>query len=340
MTPLDRIGLSVADLDSQAAWDARTLGLIPLVAEGATAVMPPGPSPASGVKVAFGADPEGQSDRAARSTRPARDTGGEPMTGMSLPGVSGELFVVTGATGGQGAQEALLLAAQGADVVAADLREDASELLADASGLPGSISYRRLDVTSEEDWGSLAASLGGRVVKGLVNNAGVTHRVRIGAVERKDWDRVLAVNVTGAMLGIQALLPLMRAGSSIVNIGSAAGVTGHYTAAYTTSKWALRGLTHSCVTELGPRGIRVNIVHPGYIRTDMTASAPPAFLEANIVIAPLHRGGEPEEVANVVVFLLSDAAAYVTGAEVGVDGGQFLSGVATFLSNAVRPQTS
>lgn len=74
---------------------------------------------------------------------------------------------------------------------------------------------------------------------------------------------MLAVNVTGAMLGTQALLPFMRAGSSIVNIGSAAGLTGHYTAAYTTSKWALRGLTHACVTELGPRGIRVNIVHPG-----------------------------------------------------------------------------
>jgi 3alpha(or 20beta)-hydroxysteroid dehydrogenase len=195
-------------------------------------------------------------------------------------------------------------------------------------------------VTDEAAWAGLAASLGGRTVKGLVNNAGVTHRVRIGSVERADWDRVLAINVTGAMLGIQALLPLMDAGSSIVNIGSAAGVTGHYTAAYTTSKWALRGLTHSCVTELGPRGIRVNIVHPGYIRTEMTAGAPVAFLDANVAIAPLHRGGEPGEVADVIAFLLSDAASYITGAEIGVDGGQYLSGVATFLSDAVRPQTS
>src|SRR6185437_16502158 len=183
----------------------------------------------------------------------------------------------------QGAEEALLLASQGGDVIAADIRHDAPELLRDAASLssaagtgPGTINYRRLDVTDEEAWAEFAASLGGRTVKGLVNNAGVTHRVRIGDVERADWDRVLAINVTGAMLGIQAVLPLMDAGSSIVNIGSAAGVTGHYTAAYTTSKWALRGLTHSCVTELGPRGIRVNIVHPGYIRTEMTASAPPA----------------------------------------------------------------
>lgn len=250
---------------------------------------------------------------------------------MTTPGLTGNLFVVTGAAGGQGAEEALTLARAGAEVIAVDVADEAPALLAEQG-----VTYRRLDVSREDDWAALTASLDGRRVRGLVNNAGVTHRARIGALDRGDWDRVFAVNVTGAMLGIQALLPSMDAGSSIVNIGSVAGLSGHYTAAYTASKWALRGLTHACVTELGPRGIRVNLVHPGFIRTPMTASAPAAFAEANTRIIPLHRLGEVAEVAGIVAFLLSDAAAFITGAEIGVDGGQTLSGAATVLSAALR----
>jgi 3alpha(or 20beta)-hydroxysteroid dehydrogenase len=238
---------------------------------------------------------------------------------MNHPGLTGRTIVITGAAGGQGAAEALMLEAAGARVIATDVGEAAPPVFAGTA-----VAYRRLDVTDETAWAALAeqlsADLDGAPLGGLVNNAGITHRARLGNTQRADWDRVLAVNLTGAMLGIQALAPLMGEGSSIVNIGSAAGLTAHYTAAYTASKWGLRGLTHVAATEYGPRGIRVNAVHPGFIETDMTANAPVAMRGAQLDLTPLERLGQADEVAGVVVFLLSDAAAYVSGAEIPVDG--------------------
>jgi 3alpha(or 20beta)-hydroxysteroid dehydrogenase len=243
--------------------------------------------------------------------------------------VAGRVIVVTGAGQGQGAAEVAALAAEGAMVIAADL-----EAPTDADGVVG-VALDVADISGWERVAALARARFGRV-DGLINNAGVTSRVRIGDVELEDWNRVLAVNVTGAMLGVQALLPLMGDGASIVNVGSVAGITGHYTAAYTTSKWAIRGFTHSCATELGPRGIRVNVVHPGYIETPMTASAPPSFRRANLDITPLGRSGQPEEVAALMVFLMSAESAFISGAEISVDGAFSTSGAAKYLSDAVR----
>lgn len=242
--------------------------------------------------------------------------------------LAGHTVVVTGAARGQGRALALLLAERGARVLALDLDET-------ADFAPDSVDYRRVDVSAEADWADLVSSLEGHAVHGLVNNAGVTLRSRIGDVARDDWDRVLAINLTGAMLGIRSLLPLMGEGASIVNIGSTAALTGHYPVAYTTSKWGLRGLTHSVATELGPRGIRVNVVHPGFIETDMTSSAPRAMLEAHLTLTPLERAGAASEVAEVVAFLLSDAASYLTGAEIPVDGGTVSSGGAKLISDRV-----
>jgi 3alpha(or 20beta)-hydroxysteroid dehydrogenase len=137
---------------------------------------------------------------------------------------------------------------------------------------------------------------------------------------------VFAVNVTGPMLGIQALAPLMTSGSSIVNVGSLAAVTGHAAVAYTSSKWALRGLSKTASLTLGARGIRVNLVNPGFIETPMTNAAPAVFRDANITNTPLGRPGQVDDVAPLVMFLLSSESSFISGAEIPVDGGQWAHG--------------
>jgi 3alpha(or 20beta)-hydroxysteroid dehydrogenase len=222
--------------------------------------------------------------------------------------LSNKVVVVTGAARGQGAAEVAALRAAGATVVATDVL---------------SFEGRRLDVTSPGDWASLASSIEaehGRV-DALVNNAGVAARERLPDVTLETWDRTFAINVTGPMLGIQALVPLMPAGSSIVNICSVAAMSGHAAAAYTASKWALRGLTRSASLELGARGIRVNAVMPGLIDTPLMASASPAFTDAALAEIPLGRVGQVADIAPTIVFLVSDDSAYYNGAEIVIDGG-------------------
>ena len=244
--------------------------------------------------------------------------------------VGGKVVVVTGAAGGQGLAEAAALAAEGAAVVATDLHDEAET--------PDGVVYRRLDVSSQDDWNALAAfieSEHGRL-DGLVNNAGIAFRARLDEIELADWDRVLAVNLTGTLLGIRTAAQLMHGGGSIVNVSSIAGLTGHYAVAYTVSKWGVRGLSRVASMELGPRGIRVNAIFPGFIETPMTAGAPPAFREANIDAAPLGRAGLPDDVAPLVVYLVSDETSFVTGAEIVIDGGQIAHGGAKAYSDAVR----
>jgi 3alpha(or 20beta)-hydroxysteroid dehydrogenase len=236
----------------------------------------------------------------------------------------GRVVVVTGAAGGQGAAEAEALTREGARVIATDVVE-----------APG---CRRLDVTDGRAWAELADDLRETYgqVHGLVNNAGVTWRARLDEVRPEDMARVHAVNVTGPLLGIQHLTPLMNPGASVVNVGSSAALTAHYPVAYTASKWALRGLSRTAAMELGPRGIRVNTVHPGFIETAMTASAAPAFRAANLGETPLGRTGTVDDITPLIIFLLCDDSAFITGADIPVDGGLTAHGGAKPISDALR----
>lgn len=243
--------------------------------------------------------------------------------------LSGRVVVVTGAAQGQGASHAEALNAVGATVVALDVREFTPN--------DPLIHARRLDVSDETAWDDLGAWLSDEFgqVHGLVNNAAVTSRERLGEVTVAEFERVLSVNLRGQLLGIQALSPLMKDGGSIVNIGSTAALTSHYTLSYTISKWGVRGLSLVAAMELSEAGIRVNVIHPGYIETPMTAAAPSGSLEANMKVTPMGRPGRPEEISNLVLFLLSDAASFITGAEISADGGYVSGGTCLAVRDAL-----
>lgn len=239
----------------------------------------------------------------------------------------GKSAVVTGGASGQGASIARMLLAAGAHVHVMDrlaldhaawgpLREFAARQV-------GGLSCHEMDVADETAWQTLADQMkaADRPLLGLVNNAGITGaRNTVTKTPLAEWEQVLRVNLTGAFLGIQHLAPLMPAGAAIVNIASVVGLTGYYSAAYSTSKWALRGLTRSAALELAPVGVRVNCICPGVVDTDMVRTNTRLF-EALQHITPLGRMAQPEQVADVMFFLLGPKAAYITGADIAVDGG-------------------
>lgn len=245
---------------------------------------------------------------------------------------AGRVHVITGAAQGQGHAFACRSAREGASVIALDRQP------APTQPLPDGVDYREHDVTDAAAWSSLADDLGTRFgrVDGLVCNAGVTWRSRVTEVEPADLARVYEVNVIGTVLGLQSLAPLMGSGASVVVIGSVAGLSGHYPVAYTASKWALRGVAKAACLELGPRGIRVNTVHPGWIDTPMSLSAKPAFRTSHLAETPMGRTGTVEDIAPLVAFLLGDDAAYISGAEIPVDGGMSAHGGVKSISDALR----
>ncbi|CAN1516927.1 FabG Dehydrogenases with different specificities (related to short-chain alcohol dehydrogenases) [Burkholderiaceae bacterium] len=239
----------------------------------------------------------------------------------------GRAVVVTGGVRGQGAALAALLLQAGADVhvidtlPASDPAWDA--LVSVASASAGHLYRHVADVASDSDWQGVRTQVlaSGVPLWGLVNNAGITGpRNTVTQTVLAQWQRVLDVNLTGSMLGIHHLAPHMVAGASIVNVSSTVGMTGYYSAAYSCSKWALRGLTRSAAMELAPKGVRVNAVMPGVVDTDMIRNHP-ALVQALQTTIPMQRMAQSGDIAQVIFFLLSPAAAYITAADIAVDGG-------------------
>jgi NAD(P)-dependent dehydrogenase (short-subunit alcohol dehydrogenase family) len=237
--------------------------------------------------------------------------------------LDGRTALITGGARGQGAAHARRLAEEGAHVVTGDVLDAEGEATAAklrADGLD--VDYLRLDVTSRADWDR---AVGYTVERGggldvLVNNAGIIHVNPLLDETLEDWNALLAVNVTGVLLGMQAAIPALRArgGGSIVNISSIFGLAGaEGYVAYCASKAAVVGMTRTAALELAGDRIRVNAVCPGGVRTAMSESEGSGV----VPLTPMGRRADVREIGGAVLFLASDDSTFVTGTEIVVDGG-------------------
>lgn len=248
------------------------------------------------------------------------------MSPLDVFTVAGKTALVTGGAKGIGRACAESLAKAGAHVIIADMDEAAGQ--ATASGLGGE--FLRLDVTSRKDVDDLARGIASRrgALDILVNNAGIVSNGSSVDVADADWQRVLDVNLNGVFYCARAFgRDMVKAGrGSIVSISSICGsVTVHPQpqAAYNASKAGVNLLTKSLAVEWARKGVRVNAVAPGYTATELTLAgrSKPEWFDIWMAMTPMGRLGEPREVANAVLFLASDAASYITGTVLFVDGG-------------------
>lgn len=234
--------------------------------------------------------------------------------------LSGKTALISGGARGMGASHARAIVEHGGKVVIGDLLDEEGEAL--AAELGDSAVYIHLDVTKPDDWDAAVAfatsTFGGLNV--LVNNAGIVNFGPLDEYTKNQWDLIISINLTGPYLGIAAARDALVASapSAIVNISSTAGFQGSAALhGYTASKFGVRGLTKSVAMELGALGVRANSIHPGPIKTPMTAN-----LDTDSMNGALGRAGDPEEVSNLVVYLASDESSFSTGSEFVVDGGQ------------------
>ena len=257
--------------------------------------------------------------------------------------LAGKVALITGAAGGQGTADAELFVREGAAVVLTDIDAAAGERLATKIIDGGRKAlFRVQDVSDETSWAEIVATAVDEfgALHILVNNAGTIARQGIVDTTLDAWNRTMAVNLTGPLLGMKHCTPAIRdsGGGAIVNISSTAGLTAHDDAAYTASKWGLRGLTKTAVLQFAPWNIRVNSIHPGQIaETGFFQSGGPAFAHAARTAIPMHRQGLPKECADLVLFLCSDEASFINGAEIAIDGGYIAAGLAN-MRNLIRAQ--
>ena len=238
--------------------------------------------------------------------------------------------VVTGGIGGIGSRICMALAREGRTVIAVDLptrAERLDEFKREVDGLD--IHFAAADVADHAACAELVAGIQRQFgsLDILVNNAGITRDATLRKMQREQWDAVLDVNLGSAFNLCHAVLDGMLAGGfgRIVNISSVSGQTGNFGQSnYAAAKAGLHGLTMSLAREVATKGVTVNSISPGYIETPMTAAMPPPVLEKIIASIPAGRMGKPDDIARTVVFLSDDAAGYVTGANVPVNGGLYM----------------
>src|ERR1700674_992283 len=229
--------------------------------------------------------------------------------------LEGRYALVTGASRGIGAAIVKRFVEEGARVIAADIREELGQSLAQESG--GRITFRRLDVTSESEWRDLARDLAQDPVDVMVNNAGaVVSFAPLHEVEPSEWRQIVDLNLNSVFYGMRFVIPLMIAsgkGGSVVNMSSIAGSVGISVApAYSAAKAGVRILSKGAALAYATKGVRVNTIHPGLIATPMVAEQPMWATEGFLASTPMQKMGEPIDVANAAVYLASEEAKFVT----------------------------
>ena len=242
--------------------------------------------------------------------------------------LAGKVALISGGARGQGEAEARLFSKEGAQVVLGDILIEAGQkVAADIAAQGGQATFVKLDVTQEADWQQAVATAVRTYGKLdiLVNNAGIFRTEGVEATSRALWDQVVAVNQTGVWLGMKYAVPALRkaGGGSIINISAGAGIIGSgFAAAYHGTKGAVRLLTKTAAIEYAKEGIRINSVHPGVVDTEMIrGTLNQEGMHAIIGAHPLGRMGTVEDIAYGVLYLASDEASFVTGAELVIDGG-------------------